>query len=305
MDKTLPFIQKLGTYDIAIVEANPIVWRGELHIFEGIRGELRFPGHSHWQNERNDSYCRFRKVADNSFSPPFGHGMNFPSAYVVPGADRVVVTGNRGGDHEFLQTESDDLVHWTEPRAIFGGEGWKGYNTSVCRDADRNRHVAVFELGAPKELVGVPFTMFFAETEDFNTWQVIPGAIYGFDFYTGGPMLRWHGGFYYLFHLNGSYEDGFETHVVRSRDLKDWEPGKKNPVLAPGSDDKKTTPVFPPQFREYLAGAANCNASDLDMVEHGGNIEMFYSWGNQRGNEFSARAVVYGMTERTFCESLF
>lgn len=301
MDKTSPLIQKIGTYDIDIVEANPVVWHGALYIFESIRGK-RF-GRTYHGLPIDLSYCRFRKVSDGSFTPSFGTGMCFASAYVA--GDKVIVTGNRGGDKEFLQTESTDLVNWTEPHAIFGGEGWRGYNTSVCYDADRKRYVAVFELGAPADLVGTAFTMFFAETEDFKTWQVIPGAIYGFDFYTGGPMLRWHGGCHYLFYLSGSYDAGFETFVARSRDLKTWELSKKNPVLDYGPGDKKLMPDFPQQIREYLAGAKNCNASDLDMIEFGGNIEMFYSWGNQRGNEFSARAVVRGITEQDFCESFF
>ena len=38
MDRTPEFMQKLGSIDCDIVEANPVVWKGELLIFEYIRG---------------------------------------------------------------------------------------------------------------------------------------------------------------------------------------------------------------------------------------------------------------------------
>ena len=38
MDRTPDFIHKIGSIDCDIVEANPVVWKGELLIFEYIRG---------------------------------------------------------------------------------------------------------------------------------------------------------------------------------------------------------------------------------------------------------------------------
>ena len=54
-----------------------------------------------------------------------------------------------------------------------------------------------------------------------------------------------------------------------------------------------------------VQAAQDINASDLDMCDYNGNLELIYSWGNQQGTEFLARAQVPGMTEQEFCESLF
>ena len=37
MDRTAEFIQKIGSFECDIVEANPVVWQNELYIFEYIR----------------------------------------------------------------------------------------------------------------------------------------------------------------------------------------------------------------------------------------------------------------------------
>ena len=112
-------------------------------------------------NTLGASYFRFRDLETlRDFTPPFAKGLHLGSAFAE--GDRVVVTGVREwGDDRFLLTESSDLVNWTEPRVILSGEGWSGFNTSICKAGDR--YVMVYELGKPKELVGHPFTMSIAD----------------------------------------------------------------------------------------------------------------------------------------------
>ena len=307
MDRTPDFIKKLGSFDSDIVEANPVVWKGELYIFEYIRGHkpgsAALPSKSYYLNEGGESYFRFRKVSDNTFTPAFGIGLHMGNAFVAAD-DRMVVTCVEGwGCSRFYQLESSDLVNWTTPRLILDDPAQGGYNTTVCKAG--NKYVMVFELGKPSEKVGVPFTMFFAESHDLVTFRVIEGARFGFEHYTGAPMLRYFNGYYYMFYLNGSYEDGFETYVARSTDLKNWDYSKKNPVLGYGEKDYELMDIYPASEVARLQIAENINASDLDMCEYNGNLELVYSWGNQRGKEFLARAVVPGMTEEAFCESFF
>ena len=294
-------LRKNGTYDLFIVESNPIVFKGRLLLMEYIRHfspEMRYRF-----NDTGDSYFRFRDMADmKTFSPPFGKGLHMGNAFVD--GDRVVVTAvENWGAPRFYQMESEDLVHWSKPRVILEDPSWTGYNTTLCR-AD-GRYVLSFELGGPEELVGHRFTMFFAESKDLRDWKLVEGACMGRERYTGAPMLRWHGGVFYFFHLDGSYEHGFQTRVVRSRDLREWEMSP-HVVLGYDDGDRLIHPLasFTDAERQYIAMAKDINASDLDMCEHGGRLVCFYSWGDQRGHEFSALAEAE-CSERAFCESFF
>ena len=292
-------IKRLGTIDYYIVETSPIVFKGRPWLFEWIRGK-KYAG-----NAVGMSYFRFRDLETlQDFTPPFAQGqMHFGSAFVD--GDRVVVTGvNKSGGNIFLLTESRDLVNWTKPRAILTGEGWGGYNTSLCRAG--NRYVMVYELGRPEELVGRKFTMFFAESDDLHEWHTIPGAVFGREFYTGAPLLRYFDGMFYFFYIDS--KDGvFRTRVARSRDLTAWDICP-TPVMT--HDDAADRVIHPKARltetqRTLAESAVNCNVSDLDFCFHEGRLVCAYSWGNQRGTEFRARGEVEGMTEQEFCESFF
>ena len=294
-------LKKTGTYDILIVEANPIVFRGRLLLMEYIRHMS--PVKRYRFNDTGHSYFRFRDMSDmKTFSPSFGEGLHLGNAFVD--GDRVVVTAVEDwGASRFYQMESQDLVHWTKPRVILEDPAWEGYNTTLCR-AD-GRYVLSFELGAPEKLVGHAFTLFFAESKDLVDWKPIDGARMGYERYTGAPMLRWHDGVYYYFHLDGSYEKGFNTRVVRSRDLMEWEMSP-HVVLDFDASDKMLHPMsdFTDKEKIQIAAAKDINVSDLDMCEYGDRLVCFYSWGNQQGNEFSALAEA-NCSEKEFCESFF
>jgi hypothetical protein len=294
-------MRKLGTFDIFIVEASPIVFKGRLMLMEYLRYES--PNKRHRDNDTGQSYFRFRDMSDmKTVTKPFGHGLHLASAFVD--GDRVIVTAaEKWGGSKFYLMESTDLENWTEPRLILENPAWKGFNTTLCK-AD-GRYVLSFELGAPKALVGQAFTMFFAESTDLRNWKVVDGAAMGRDRYTGAPMLRYFGGWFYFFHVEGNYSNGFQTMVARSRNLKDWE-FSPHVVLDYDLDDRKIHPAarFNAKELKEIAAAANINTSDLDMCEFRGRLVCFYSWGNQRGKEFSALAEA-DCTEREFCESFF
>ena len=293
-------IIKLGTVDLDTVESNPIVFQGRLYRFEYIRQRYH-------ANALHNSYFRFVDVEAGVAGRPFGVGLHMGNAFVWD--NRVVVTAVEDwGKKHFYQLESEDLVTWTEPRVILTGDGWQGYNTSLCRAGDR--FLLTFELGAPKELVGRPFTMFFAESTDLRNWTVLPDRHFDRDIYTGGPMLRWFNGWYYFFYLHAYAGDRgrncYRQHVARSLDLLNWAWSKYNPILDFGPDDQRPgRGHFTPAQLEKLATADNINVSDLDMCEWQGGLYMVYSWGNQHGVEFLAEAKVENCTEQDFCESLF
>ena len=294
-------IRRLGTFDLDIVEANPVVFRGRPYLMEYIRNRKS----TIYKDGRPVSHFRFRDLTDmKTFSVPFGFGLHMGNAFVKD--DHIVVTAVEDwGKGRFYELESDDMVHWSEPRVILEDASWEGYNTTVC-EAD-GRFVMAFELGKPEELVHVAFTMFFAESTDLKTWRIIPDAVFGRDIYTGAPLLRFHDGFFYFFHLEGSYEEGFVTVVARSRDLKHWENGRRT-VMERSQEDRMILPraatFFTPQELLHIASAVHINVSDLDMCDYDGRLLMCYSWGNQRGVEFLSLAEAR-CTEAAFCESFF
>lgn len=158
--ENVPRIEKKGTFDIFVVEANPVVFKGKLWLMEYIRDFGN--GLRHRDNLTGKSYFRFLDMADmKTVTPAFGAGLHMGNAFVHEGRVYVTATGGRGGGQVYIM-ESDDLVHWSEPRVILEGEGWKAYNTTLCRAGDT--FVLSFELGEPKDMVGVGFTMFFAST---------------------------------------------------------------------------------------------------------------------------------------------
>lgn len=290
-------IRKLGTIDLGIVESNPFVFQNELYRFEYIRCGKNQYRHNH----TTDSYFRLVRVADGKILPAFGHGLHLGNAFAWE--DRVIVTAVEDwGKSRFYQLESTNLHDWTEPKVILEHPSWQGYNTSLCRA--ENDFILVFELGAPAELVKIPFTMFFARSNDLKTWEVIEDAVFGRDFYTGGPMLRYFSPWFYFFYLHGSYEDGFQEYVVRSKDLKEWEWSSRNPVLSYDDDDRILAAPFNADEIRQIQNAVNINNSDLDMCEWQGKLQMTYSWGNQRGTEFLALATA-DCNEREFCESFW
>ena len=292
-------IRKLGTVDCDIVEANPIVWQGRLLRFEYIRERNAEKGY--YANTSGTSYFRFVDQETGEILPAFGHGLHMGNAFVWE--DKVYVTAvENWGKSRFYQLESSDLINWSTPKLILENPQWRGYNTSLCRAGDR--FILAFELGAPAELVNVPFTMFFAESTDLQNYRWIPDAVFGREIYTGAPMLRYFDGFYYFFYLDGSYEEGFQTFVARSTDLKNWEWSRKNPVLTYGEEDRELLGECTSSLKERIAKAENINASDMDMCEYKGKLELVYSWGNQRGMEFLSRAQA-DMTEKDFCEYFF
>lgn len=296
-------LAKRGTFDIGVVEANPIVFKGRLWLMEYLRGGN--PNTKYRYNDTGASYFRFLDLSDmKTVTPPFGKGLHMGNAFVAD--DRVVVTAVEDwGRGCFYQLESTDLIHWTEPRVILENPAWQGYNTTVCRAGDR--YVLAFELGAPAAEVKTPYTMFFAESTDLRDWKVIEGARMGEDRYTGAPMLRYFDGWFYFFHLEGGYEEGFKTRVARSRDLKSWTFSSKV-VLGYGPEDRLIHPTptvpFTAAEKEDIAREEDINASDFDMCEWNGGLVGFYSWGNQCGREFSALAAA-DCTEKEFCEGFF
>lgn len=281
-----PEIKKLGTIDCDLVETSPIVFNGKLYRFEYVREKYE-------QNTTGDSYFRFIDHESGKATPAFAHGYHLGSAFVE--GDTIFVTAVDIWDGERIEMfSSSDLLNWSS-WTVLNLPGYGLFNTSLCKAEDR--YVLMYEVGKPPEVAGKRFTARFAVSDDLRHWQVTaPECTYSKDRYTAPHCLRYLNGYFYNFYLEAF--EGYETRVVRSKDLINWEPSLFNPVLKASADDKKiANPSLTPEQQKKIAGAKNINNSDIDFCEFNDRVIINYSWGNQRGTEFLAEAVYEGTIE--------
>jgi hypothetical protein len=294
--KGRPRIEKLGTIDCDLVETTPIVWKDRLYRFEWVRKEYR-------GNTTGKPY--FRLVDHDTGEPtaPFAEGRLFGSAFVDGSTVYATGTSSEEGwtGRRVEVFASRDLRSWESWTAL-DLPGFGICNTSIARaDGD---YVLMFEIHKPAEEAGVPFTARFARSKDLRDWKLTPPeCVYAKDRYTAPHCLRYQGGWFYDFYLEAF--QGYQMRVVRSRDLRSWDPSPLNPVLEASEVDRKVlNPRLTKEERERIARARNINNSDIDFCEFRGRLVINYSWGNQEGVEHLAEAVYRG-TEAQFLRGWF
>jgi alpha-L-fucosidase len=287
-----PKIVKLGTIDYDMVEATPIAFKGEVWRGEWVRKGF------HPERAIEPNYFRFVRRATGEILPPVGPGTLFGSAFAD--GDTAYVAGTvEGGQNRVRVFRSEDLLRWEELAGVDLAR-YHVFNTSICK-AD-GRYVMMFEIDEPPEEAGKAFTARFAVSDDMERWEITPPeCCYEKSRYTAPHCLRWLEGWYYDFYLEAwDNVNGWETRVVRSRDLVHWESSPLNPVLsASDAEDKKiANPAIPTEQRERIRRIKNVNNSDIDFCEHQGRLVISYSWGTQQGDEFLAEATYEGSQEQ-------
>lgn len=290
-----PTIKKLGTIDLLMVETTPVVFKERLYRFEYVRD-------NYVTNKTGASYFRFIDVATGKATPAFARGQHLGCAF-VEGETMYAFGVDKWGGSKITMSRSKNLEKW-ENRPALQLPGWGCYNTSVCQAKDR--YVMAIEVGEPKEVVGVPFTIFFAESSDLLTWKLLPQeCVYSKEKYTACPALRYFEGYFYMIYLEARPGPAYESHIVRSKDLKRWESSPLNPMLRFSDEDKViANPKLTAEQQTAIAQARNINNSDVDLCEYKGKTIIYYSWGNQQGKEFLAEAV-YDGTLASFLRSFF
>jgi len=278
-----PVVEKIGTIDCDMVETTPLVFKGDLYRFEYVRPGYRY-------NNSNASYFRLVNTHSGQKTPSFAVNHHLGSAYAED--DVVYAYGVAGtwGESTINVFSSSDLETWSK-RGAFTVPGWEMFNTSVCKGD--GRYIMAVEIGAPPEVVGVRFTMRFAESQDLCEWCLLPDEyVYSRDRYTACPALRFFDGFYYMIYLEAKPGPLYEPHIVRSPDLIEWQSSPLNPVMSPSEGDKRI--ANPDLTPEHVKNAVNINNSDIDLCEFNGETVIYYSWGNQQGTEFLGEAVHRG-----------
>lgn len=274
-----PLLHRLGTVDCNMVETTPFVWKGRLYRAEWVRA-------NHTPNPEGDHF-RIVDMRTGEAGAPFARGWAFASATTERGT--VYVYGvNPSAGPEVRVFRSRDMVTWEDSAALYL-PGWRIFNTSVCKTPDG--YVMAFEIGEPPAETGVPFTMRFARSRNLLDWVLTPtDHVFSRDRYTACPVIRWLEGWMYMIYLEDKHGT-YEPHIVRSRDLVQWEDSPLNPVMTMSPEDKRiANPRLTAEERTRIAGARNINNSDVDLCEHRGRVTLMYSWGDQRGTEFLAQA---------------
>ncbi len=172
-----PEIRKLGTLDLDMVEATPVVFKDRLYRFEYVRKDYK-------PNTTGDSYFRFIEVETGEATPAFARGYDLGCAYAEGGSMWVFGVDTWDGEN-IAAFRSADLEHW-EKRPALTLPGWGLFNTSVCKAGDR--YIMAIEVGRPPEVVGVPFTARFAESRDLGAGICCPTI--GSSPESGTPLAR-------------------------------------------------------------------------------------------------------------------
>lgn len=281
-----PVIKKLGTIDTGLVETTPIVFNNKVYRFEYVRILYEL-------NTTGDSYFRFVDVESGETTPAFAKGFHLGSAFVDGDSVYVTAVDDWNGEH-IVMFVSDDVKNW-KSRPVLHLPGFGLFNTSLCK-AD-NRYVLMYEIGKPPEEAGKRFTARFASSTDLVNWELLPReCTYSKDRYTAPHALRYLDGYFYNFYLES--HAGWETRVVRSKDLIQWEASPFNPVLRASEEDRKiVNPKLTDAQRQEIAEARDINNSDIDFCEYNGKLLINYSWGDQEGVEFIAAAEFDGSLE--------
>ncbi|RKY64205.1 MAG: hypothetical protein DRQ02_11725 [Candidatus Latescibacterota bacterium] len=280
-----PVIKKMGTIDCDMVETTPVVFHNRLYRFEYVRSNYK-------ANRTGSSHFRFIDVGSGQHTRSFATGYHLGSAHVE--AETVFVYGvDAWGGSELRVFWSNDLETWSSQTAL-NLPGWKIYNNSVCKGEDR--YLMAFEIGAPPEETGVPFTIRFADSDDHLHWHLTPSeCVFSKDRYTACPTLRFLDGYYYMIYLEAMPGPIYEPHIVRSQDLVHWQSSPLNPIMQFSAEDKAIAiPKLTASQRARITGAVNINNSDVDLCEFNGRTYIYYSWGNQKGTEFLAYAIYEG-----------
>lgn len=268
--------------DAEIMEVTPVHWQGKPMIFCSKR-----PFQSKY--DVNALSLTLLDPATGKYTPDFGVGHSLGCAYVERSdkGDAVfhVFAAEQPSMESWFQEihhfSSSDLKSWKREIAL-KPENEHLLNSSVCQDDDGS-YLMTYESNNP-----VHFCFKFARSRDLSSWEKIPDLYYaGPDgkSYSACPVIRRYAPYYYVIYLRNNGRGGYESALIRSKDLKRWEESPNNPIL--GASDGEGT-----------------NNSDVDLFEEDGKTWLYYATGDQLTWTDIRRASFDG-DEREFFEAQF
>lgn len=286
-------LTKKGTLAIGIVETTPVVWQDELLRFEWVRN-------NEWGAvngiTREVGCYRLTRMADNAPVCEFAQDHAFGCCHAEDGVMYAYGVRGEGGGNVIDAFWSSDLQNWEEKEIIRFDEGISVFNNSVCKGPDG--YIMAIEIHGETPWPKKGFTCVFAKSTDLKNWELMDMVKHAYEpsRYTACPVLRWADGWYYMICLESMPCHRWVPYITRTRDFETFQMGHINPVMWFDDDDKivQHPEWFTAEQLDYIANAANCNASDLDICEYNGKTVILYSWGNQLGKEFLAEAEYDG-----------
>lgn len=251
------------------MEATPFLWNGKPYMMSSHRAIETTPNLSGEIEifDENDA------LVSSTPSP-----IKFASALVVDNTLHVIGThANR-----VLVTSTTDLVNWTEPRVMLESAASRTlYNTSVIKRAD-GTYLMALETCEPNTAC---FNVRFFATGDLDTgtWSEV-GKIFSTSAYAACPTIREIDGVIYMIYLRdvGHYA----TYIARSTDLISWQHSPQVMLSALETNGEEN------------------NASDVDLIEHNGQVLINYAIGNQLTYSHIKRAR-YAGTLKDFLREFF
>ena len=231
-----PPIEVLGTFDLVLVETTPVIFQGELWLFESVRK-------NYWNSTPQgpgglQPHMRFVNVKTGEKSSVFGIGHFFGSAIVE--GDTVFAYGTKGdtGDSPGAGENvtvfwSSDMQTWRNRTALNLGKSKRNtWNTSVGKGKINGTtcYAMSFDVRNPK--TPGAWNQQFAVSHDLLTWTPLDTGTFGMpaDVEHGDAALRYSQGYWYS--ITGRMSPGpgrlFITEIFRSKDLTidSWEPGE-------------------------------------------------------------------------------
>ena len=270
-----PEIRKLGTLDLDMVEATPVVFKDRLYRFEYVRKDYK-------PNTTGDSYFRFIDVetgkADPRLRPRLRPGLRLRRGRLDVGLRRGPLGRHQGRRLQVGRPGAlgDDPGPGVARLGAVQHVGLQGGRPLRHGDRGRESRPRSSASRSPAR---------FAESKDLKAWKLLPEeCVFTKERYSACPSIRHLDGMFYMTYLEARPGPRYETHVVRSKDLIRWESSPLNPVLVASDQDKAVAnPKLTDEQRKLIAGAVDRNNSDVDFCEFRGKTIITTVGATSRG----------------------
>jgi hypothetical protein len=336
-----PPISVLGTYDITLVETTPVVYRGELWLFEAVH-------YNYWNNTESSpidctaatskiaavdcrTHQRFTNVHTGEKTPVFGQGHFFGSAYVDNATDTVYVFGTKGDSGTYPGAAENVTVFWSTD----GMRTWKSrtaitikgttWNTSVGKGKLNGTDVYVMSFDFRDPKTPGAWNQQFAVSSDLLSWTALDSGVFGMpsDVEHGDAALRYSAVDGYWYTITGREAPGgkrlFITEIFRSKTLvkSDWEAGAGmglksgpgRPLMGPNATaDKQIAPrEWHPDLFDFLSNLVQFwslgeDCNSTDLDLCEFEGKTFLIW--NWGCQLASEAVVIGVSPLPLAEFL-
>jgi hypothetical protein len=217
------------------MENTPVLFGTRLLLVSNYR-----PGLGHAKGK--DAYLYIDDLQTGEQVARFGQGHSFASAYMNGKELNVFALeftdfGQIMNSTGINRLTTTDLKEWKTEKVILPEGKEHLFNSSVCKD--EKGYVMAYETDKP-----VQFCFKFARSSDLSKWDKITDLVFtGINHeYSACPVIRYVKPYYYVIYVHEPYagHDGWNSFLIRSKDLETWEYSPFNPILEAATGDQET-----------------------------------------------------------------